>query len=238
MVPSSNLLGEFFAEFLRRRLTEKEKDNIYAHMDSVKERIGSANSKEATSKKFAKFGEWAAGASDVDPDKQPDASAAWRVALDEIISQSDYRMLNIVNDLQADEVVSISGMLENNIHDSNLGDRLKSFGIARRDLIEAPTLRRSLRISFFLIAATAIFFILSEIEPLFRPYFDMANFARLVQLSKWAALFVFILYTIYAIHKNFDKISSYRLTDYGIRIANKIRIYNTAVGSRHTAVSS
>jgi hypothetical protein len=43
MVPSSNLLGEFFAEFLRRRLTEKEKDNIYAHMDSVKEKLGSAN---------------------------------------------------------------------------------------------------------------------------------------------------------------------------------------------------
>jgi hypothetical protein len=238
MVPPSNFLGEFFSEFLRQRLTLKEKENVSAHMHAVKERLGSANSGEATSRKFAKFGEWAAGASDVDPDKQPDASTAWRVALDEIISQSDYRMLNIVNNLQANEIMSISGMLENSIHDSNLGDRLKSFGIARRDLIEAPTLRRSLRISFFFIAATAIFFILSEMYPYFQSYFDTAIFARLVQISKWATLFVFILYTIYAVHKNFDKISSYRLTDYGIRIANKIRMYNTAAGSRDTAASN
>ena len=74
--------------------------------------------------------------------------------------------------------------------------------------------------------------------PYFQSYFDTAIFARLVQISKWATLFVFILYTIYAVHKNFDKISSYRLTDYGIRIANKIRMYNTAAGSRDTAASN
>lgn len=216
-----------FAQFTRQAFTIKDRSNIDSHVDSVEDAGVKIDPDELTRKKTERLVDWAREASDIDPDVDQLMAAAWRAALDEILNEDDKRILGIVRNLNPEEVHAMMDMLSDFLYDADIGSRLRSLGLATREFLKAHRSRVRAYVVLALISNTAALFVLSEILPFFQNsatvYYD--DVARFVQIFKWAALFGSIIFTGIVILRDSQSFFSYSLTEFGFRIATKIKKY-------------
>jgi hypothetical protein len=222
--PITKVLGEYYADDLKKILNENDQRNIIAHVNRVKNE-GIKPSSSSNSKKMKRLIEWAIESSDVDEFDSPELAAAWRAALEGVLVDNDYKLIDLVKTLNSEDVKSICGLLiDKDTYDYNVGDRLKFLGLAKRETLKNTNVRRSIFIAFAMIALSGLFFITSEIFPYVREIFG-SNVERVVQISKWVFLFVFIIYSLFALYKSAKFMTSYSLTAYGEKIARRISKY-------------
>lgn len=234
MGPSAKLLGKFVASQLEQILTQEDTNNLKSHIDELEKLGVHPNSTDSFRKKKALY-DAAIESAAIDPQTDDELAAAWRAALESVLEEDDYNLINIVKQLSSEDVKIIRSMLSEDSYDSNICDRLVNLRIAKRETFKSRRIKMDTLLVFYLLITTGFLFTASELYPYYFKTTPDVDLQRVIQISKWITLFVFITFFLYAIYRNIGLMTSYKLTEYGTKIAMKINKYIDDIHSTQRA---
>lgn len=97
-------MGAHLARVTEGFFTGKDKENIQAHVEAVKARGVEFDTEQFSGRQKAKLLEWIEGASNIDPHTNGTEAAAWRAALDDIMTNNSSDLLPVVKRLNREEI--------------------------------------------------------------------------------------------------------------------------------------
>jgi hypothetical protein len=243
--PVTETIGRHLADVFQRGITAGEVNNIASHINSVRD-VGGVEPNVNSSQKAKNVAEWAAASAETSEKDNPELASAWRAALEGILRENDYGLIDVVKRLNRPEVEALLQMLDiqredREFHDPAVGERLKGLGLAMWGLLQSRVARRLTKLLILLVCAGGLLLLI--------PYYqDVAadlgfEFNPRNYILWWAEKFIITLFfTVVALGfaplfwGRTDRLSIYLLTPYGRTLADRIERYFHALKSRRPEV--
>jgi hypothetical protein len=232
LLPSSKVIGEHMAQYVNDLFNAKDRSNVRSHVEQVASEGVTVDIENATTKKKRKLLEWAEHAADVDPASDPAIAAAWRAALEDIMTTSDYHMLDIVKQLTSHEIKALVDFSVKynyfSVKYKYETPRLVALGLIKRDFSWSDYLETRLALYITLpLTLIMLYFIPDIIQEVFPGRSNVLSnsllkYRNIMTLSFSLSIVILILVERTSIIK---RIKSYSLTPFGKELATRIAKY-------------